>query len=119
VPSFPPPQPKKRTRPYPQGTVVTGYTQSGILGMPDCKAHGLFILESPPAKADPSNSGFHQDVRCITCGYRYKGLDCEFLMVKGTKAKAEEAIKQIIKARNQLLKARVEYRVLMEEGKIK
>lgn len=96
------------------GTVVTGRTHTGILGLPDCKGHGLFRLTSRPHKAEISNSGFQQACRCITCGQEYSRVDCEFLKIKATREQIREVLRHVTKARNALLKARREYNEILE-----
>jgi hypothetical protein len=116
--AFPPEPPKQRTRPYPQGTPVTGFSQTGIFGFPGHNGHGLFETISPPTKAETSNSGYHQDVLCITCGTEFVGIDCEFLMVKATKEQIKGAINGVTKARNRLMRARQHYVSLLEKRKL-
>lgn len=99
---FPPPPPKLRTRPRVKGSVVTGYTQTGTFGFPDHKRHGLFRIETNPKSVEHSNSGFHQDVLCITCGDVLKGVDCEFLMVKATRDDLEQVMDKVVEARRRL-----------------
>lgn len=117
--TFPPSPPKQRTKPRPKGTVVTGHTQSGIFGFPTHKDHGLFSIASDPVKADWSNSGYQQDVICVTCGTEIVMVDSEFLMVKATKAQVQQAMRDITKCRNILLAARRQYSLMIEEGRVK
>lgn len=114
--TFPPKPPKKRTRPYPAGTLVTGSSQTGIFGFPEHRQHGgMFMLEDTATTAEDntSNSGFHQAARCVLCGTEWDGVDCEFLMVRVTKAQMRAAIKLINEARAHLLKAKIELRELL------
>jgi hypothetical protein len=114
--TFPPKPPRKRTKPYPPGTLVTGSTQTGIFGFPGHKEHGgLFMLEdtATTAEENTSNSGFHQAARCLLCGDEWSAIDCEFLMVKVTRAQMLATLKLINKARSHLLQARKEIRELL------
>lgn len=102
---FPPPPPKLRTRPRVKGSVVTGYTQTGTFGFPNHRHHGLFRIETNPKVAEHSNSGYHQDVLCISCDTLIQGVDCEFLMVKATRDDLEQAMDKVVGARRQLREA--------------
>lgn len=117
--TFPPPSPKLRTTPLPKGSVVTGYSQTGLYGFPTHRNHGLFELITKPRKAEHSNSGFHQTVLCISCNTEIVHVDCEFLMVRASKAQVQETISMITKARNQLLRARRYYSAMIDEGRVK
>lgn len=117
--SFPPKARKLRTTPLPKGSIVTGYSQTGIFGFPSHRDHGLFELVTKPHKMENSNSGFQQMVRCISCNTEISKVDCEFLMVRATKEDVQKIISMITKARNVLLRARRYYSLLIDEGRVR
>lgn len=118
---FPPSVKKKKLRatPLAKGSIVTGYSQIGIFGFPTHKQHGLFEILNNPHKAEYSNSGFHQSVRCISCDTIIDKVDCEFLMMRATKAQVQETISMINQARQALLRARRYYSQLIDEHRVK
>lgn len=116
---FPPSAPKVRTKPLPAGSIVTGFTQTGIYGFPQHKGHGVFEILTPPVSNDLPNGGYFQDVECVVCGSQMVTVDSEFLMIKATKEQVIQGMHEITKARNRLLAARRRYNSWIEEGRVK
>lgn len=121
---FPPDLPPAPHKPLPKGSIVTGYTHSGIFGFPGHKLHGQFELLTKPhrtnrAHANMSNSGYLQDVLCITCGKEILMVDCEFLMTRATREEVQFTMRVITESRAQLLAARRYYNALVDEERVK
>lgn len=121
MPKFPPKQKpvKLRTRPRVKGSIVTGYTQAGIFGFPQCRGvgspHGLFRIETNPIANEVSNSGFRQECVCLTCGIRFVEIDCEFLMIKASREEVEHAMDLVVGARRKMIKAYKAYQKILGE----